>query len=439
MAEISPFQGIRYNQQAIGDLASVICPPYDIISPLMQEELYRNSEYNFVRIEYNRELPQDNSEDNRYTRSATYIRQWLTQGILKAENEPSLYVHQHHFVSQGKRYKRDNIIARVRLEDWDKKIIRPHENVMPKPKSDRLNMLRACQANTSAVLALYEDPQRTISFLLTAQEVNHPLINIVDSDGDRHKLWKIDAPDVIRKIQKTLERQPLYIADGHHRYDSALTYSREKSVRSENLSGEESYNYVMMSLVDFADPGLVILPPHRLVRGISRSVLGSLKSQLSIFFDIQELPLNSQDLWQKMDEHLTGMHPDMEQIRMGLIGLEPDKALILTLRDFEAASRLMPPFHGDLYKKLDVSLVDHLVLEKVLGFNKEKEDISLAYYYDREDALERIKNEEYQLLFILNPLKPEIIKAIADEGDRMPRKSTYFYPKSPAGLVFYRW
>jgi uncharacterized protein (DUF1015 family) len=133
------------------------------------------------------------------------------------------------------------------------------------------------------------------------------------------------------------------------------------------------------------------------------------------------------------------MSPDMQQVRLGLIGLEPDRVLILTLRDFQTVNQLMPSFHGDLYKRLDVSLVDHVVLEKLLGFNKEKEDISLAYYYDRPEALDRIKNQEYQLLFLLNPLNPEVIKAIADEGDRMPRKSTYFFPKSPAGLVFYRW
>jgi uncharacterized protein (DUF1015 family) len=439
MTVIHPFQGIRYNPQVINDLASVICPPYDVISPQLQEELYQCNEYNFVRIEYNRELPQDNPEDNRYTRSAANIQEWISQGVLKRDDKPVLYIHQHHFTSFGKQHRRDNIIACVKLEEWDKKIVRPHENVMPKPKNDRLNMLWACQANTSPVLALFEDPRRIVSFLLTAQEINQPLINLVDNSGERHKVWAISHPDVINQIQQVFSGQPIYIADGHHRYDSALTYRRERSAQSGSFNGNEDYNFVLMSLIDFADPGLLVLPTHRLVRGISRSILAGLKSQLGLFFELEEIPLNSPDLWQKLDSRLGGMGPDLESVRIGLFGLERDKIIVLNAQNFAKTSPLMPVFHGDLYKKLDVSLVDHVILEKLLGFNKDKEEISLSYSHDRTDALNRVKNQEYQLLFILNPIKPELIKAIADEGDRMPRKSTYFYPKSPAGLVFYKW
>jgi uncharacterized protein (DUF1015 family) len=443
MTEIRPFRGVRYNQQKISDLASVICPPYDVITPQLQEELYQTSEYNFVRIEYNRELPQDNPEDNRYTRAAANISEWLQKDILKWEAEPTFYIHQHHFTCLGRQYKRDNIIACIKLEEWDKKIVLPHENVMPKPKSDRLNMLWACQSNTSPVLSLFEDPQRTISFLLTAQMINQPLINVVDNFGERHKVWTITQPDAIKQIQQVFSAQPIYIADGHHRYDSALTYRRERMAQAGAFAGEaegaRGYDFVMMNLVDFADPGLVVLPTHRLVRGISRSVLAGLKSQLSLIFELQEIPLNSPDLWTRLDSLLTGVAPDTEIVRLGLFGLDPQNAVVLTLRDFRKTNPLMPSFHGDLYKKLDVSLVDHVVLEKLLGFSKEKEEISLAYNHDRIEAWNRVKNQEFQLLFLVNPVKPELIKAIADEGDRMPRKSTYFYPKTPAGLVFYKW
>jgi uncharacterized protein (DUF1015 family) len=439
MTEIRPFRGVRYNPQMVPDLASVLCPPYDIISPQLQEELYRNNEYNFVRIEYNRELPQDNPQDNRYTRSATHIQDWIKKEILKLEVEPAIYIHQHHFTCQGKQYKRDNIIASIRLEEWDRKIVRPHENVMPKPKSDRLNMLWACQANTSPVLSLFEDPQRIVTFLLTAQKINPPLINVVDNSGERHKVWAVTHPETIKQIQQVFFNQPLYIADGHHRYDSALTYRRERIAQSGTSNGEEGYNFVMMSLIDFSDPGLVVLPSHRLVRGISRATLAGLKSQLALFFELEQIPLDSPDLWERLDGLLTGMGPGLDVVRLGLFGLETQSVIILTLRDFTKTNPLMPSFHGELYRKLDVSLVDHVILEKLLGFNKDKEEISLAYSHDRLEALDRVKSQEYQLLFLLNPVKPELIKAIADEGDRMPRKSTYFYPKSPAGLVFYKW
>jgi uncharacterized protein (DUF1015 family) len=439
MAQIRPFQGVRYNQQIITDLASVICPPYDIIGPQLQDELYRSSEYNFVRVEYNRELPQDDASDNRYTRACSNITRWLNQGVLKMDAHPAFYIHQHYFVCQGKASRRENLVAAVKLEEWDQKIVRPHENIIPRAKSDRMSMLRYCRSNTSPVLAMYEDPQQVISFALTSQEISSPLINVVDNFGERHKVWAVTSPEVIRQVQQVIADQPLYIADGHHRYDSALTYRREMQAQSRSFTGEEGYNYVMTSLIDFTDPGLVILPTHRLLRGISRPILSGLRSQLKVFFDIEDLSLDMPDIWRRVDAALTGTSPDMTEVRLAVFGLEADKISILTLRDFEAVNSLMPAFHGDLYRKLDVSLVDHVILEKLLGFDKDKEENSLAYIHDRDEAVSRVKNQEYQLLFILNPVRPELIRAIADAGDRMPRKSTYFYPKAPAGLVFYKW
>jgi uncharacterized protein (DUF1015 family) len=439
MAEIRPFQGIRYNQQVIKDLSKVICPPYDIISQQQQDSLYKLSPYNFVRIEYNRELPQDTGHENRYTRASANLSQWLGKGILQPDTTPAIYLHKHHFSCLGKQRHRDNIIACVRLEEWDKKVIRPHENIIPRAKSDRLSLLYACQANTSPVLAMYEDPQKAILSLLNDQETKPTIIDTTDSSGDRHQLWAITRPEIIQRIKREMAVRPFYIADGHHRYDSALTYKREKAAQSPSNTGEEGFNFVMMSLVDFADPGLAILPPHRLVRGVSRSLLGNLKSQLETFFYVEEFSIDSPDVWQKIDSLLTGMKPDMKQVRLAVFGLEGDKLMVLTLKDSGAVNQLMPQFHGDLYKKLDVSLVDHIILEKLLAFDKDKEEITLSYSYDRDDAVNSVKDQQYQLVFILNPVKPELIKTIADLGDRMPRKSTYFYPKSPAGLVFYHW
>jgi hypothetical protein len=218
-----------------------------------------------------------------------------------------------------------------------------------------------------------------------------------------------------------------------------LTYRRERMAQTVFFTGEEGFNFVMTSLIDFVDPGLVILPTHRLVSGIPVARCNELKSQLRMFFDIEDILLNDTGLWKKVDSYLTGLKPDMPQVRLAMFGPDSDRLSILTLKDFEAVSQLMPAFHEDLYKKLDVSLVDHIILEKLLGYDKEKENLVLAYTHDRLESVERVKNEEFDLAFILNPVGPEIIKGIADIGDRMPRKSTYFYPKSPAGLVFYKW
>ena len=439
MAEIRSFRGIRYNQNKINDLAKVLCPPYDIISPALQDELYHNSEFNFVRVEYNRELPQDNPRDNRYTRALANLTGWQENGVLETEHAPAFYLHLHHFTCQGKTYKRQNILAGLKLEEWDTRIVRPHENIIPKAKSDRLSMLYTCQANTSPVLAMYEDPKNIIKRTLVEQEKAVPLIDFTDLWGERHQVWAVTQPEAIKTIQDEIGKQPLYIADGHHRYDSALTYKRERTAKTAGYTGNEGFNFVMTSLIDFADPGLVILPTHRLVRGVSKMVLTGLPSQLASFFDIEKVALDDPEAWEKVDARLTGMTPDMQKVSLAVFGLDGDNILILTLRGQKTADQLMPTFHGELYRKLDVSLVDHVILENIVGLNKDKEDIILAYNHDRQDCINRVKDGEYQMTFILNPVGPQIVRAIADAGDRMPRKSTYFFPKSPAGLVVYKW
>ncbi len=434
MAEIRPFRGVHYNQLLIGDLSQVICSPYDIITPPLQQELYRRSQYNFVRLEHSRELPQDTVMDNKYTRPAATLRQWLKQGVLKVDEVPAIYLHDHSFTHQGKEYRRRGIIVCVRLEEGGKKVVRPHEGTLAEPKNDRLNLLRELQANTSPILALFEDQGQRLSSLLAAQEPkNKPLISLTSANGEGHNIWAITESQVVNQIGNSLAEQPLYIADGHHRYESALAYQREKRACSSLASEDEAFNFVMMTLVDFSDPGLIILPPHRLVRGISKSILNGLMAKLRAFFEIEELPLSVPSVWQQVDDLLM----ETNEIRLFLFGLA-EPLLALRLRDFTAASQMMPYFHSELYKRLDVSIADHIILEKLLGLSSGREEARITYSYDRQDAVNRVLDQEYQLAFLLSPVKIEVVKAIADAGDRLPRKSTYFYPKLPAGLVFYR-
>jgi uncharacterized protein (DUF1015 family) len=434
MAEVYPFRGVRYNQKLVKDLADVICLPYDIITPQLQPELYHRSEYNFVRLEFGRELPQDTATDNKYTRSAATLERWLEQGVLVIDETPAIYLHDHYFHYKGKELRRRGIIARVRLQEWDDMIIRPHEGTLVEHKSDRLSLLWALQANTSPILALFMDKKRQISSLLAVPEPSQPIISFSGA-GERHNVWAITEPRVIKQLSSIFANQPLYIADGHHRYESALTYQRERRACSAPVSGEEAFNFVLMTLVDFADPGLVILPPHRLIRGIAKATLSQLVTKLKSFFDVEELSLNETRVWQKVDALLVGGRTD--EVRLVLFGVTEGRLLPLRLRDQAAASQLMPYFHSELYKKLDVSVLDHVILEKLLGLGG-GEEASIGYSYDMRDAVNRVLEQEYQLAFLLSPIKPEVIKAIADAGDRMPRKSTYFYPKALAGLVFNR-
>ena len=434
MAEIRAFRGVRYNRSKVRDLSAVICPPYDIITPQIEEELYRRSQYNFIRIERGLQLSQDPTLDNKYIRAATTMEQWLKQGILVTDETAAIYLHDHYFSHQGREFRRRGLTVRVRLEEWHRMIVRPHEDTLAEPKSDRVSLISALNANTSPILALFSDRERQVSSLLVAQESVKPIISIGSSNRERHNIWAITERQDVKLICSLFNEKPLYIADGHHRYESALVYRREQSARFSSVSGDEAFNFVLMTLVDFADPGLIILPPHRLLRGLSPSSLSGLMNKLKSFFDIVEVSLDMPGVEQQIDNLLTAS----DQIRLGLFGLAGKQILLLKLRDFATASKLMPYFHSELYKRLNVSVTDYIIQEELLGLASSQKEARIAYNYDWQDAVGKVLAGEYQLAFIQSPVRTEVIKAIADAGDRMPEKSTYFYPKLPSGLVFNR-
>jgi len=435
VADIRPFRGIHYNQAVVKDLAAVICPPYDIVPPSRQEELYEQSDFNFIRLEYTRELPGEKDTYGKYARALATLKDWLEQGILEVDAQPAIYLHDHSFPFHGREYKRRGIIALVKLEEWDRAVVRPHEGTLTEPKSDRLNLLWALRANTSPVFAMFADRERRVASLLAEQEQNRPMLDIRTADNESHRVWAISDSDVVSQLSSSFRGQPIYIADGHHRYESALAYSHERRNYSPSASTEEPFDFAMMTLVDFTDPGMVILPAHRMVRGISKTTLDELLPELETFFDLEEVPLDRDGIGQQVDSLLA---KEADEVRLVLFGLVKGHFLVLKLRDFAAAGKMMPYFHTDIYKRLDVSVLDHVILEKLLGLGFEREETSLAYSYDRLDAVNRVLNQEFQLTLLLNPVRAEIIKEVADVGDRMPRKSTYFYPKLPSGLVFYR-
>jgi uncharacterized protein (DUF1015 family) len=430
VTDIRPLYGIHYNKTLLDDWSRVICPVYDIISLQQREQLYRLNENNFVRLEAALELPQDTPQDNKYTRSAAIFDDWLKRGILQKDEKAAIYIHDHYFEFKGRQYKRRGIIARIHLEDWDKMIVRPHESTLAEAKSDRLSLIWAIQANTSSILSLYEDKSGQIKDILAEQSRDLPLMNLAISGSEGHRIWAITDKNILDRIRSHFSEKPIYIADGHHRYESALTYSRQKKAgTSSNV--DEPYEFVMMTLVDFNDPGLLILPPHRLVRGISKSVLDGLIERLKVFFEIEELFFDSGTIWDTIDQKIK--NDDLPVLE--LFGVSPGKILLLKPKNIQNLMPMMPYFHSDLYKQLEVSIIDHVVLEKLLALSNEKDKVNLGYCYDRTDAVNRVKDGEYQICFILKPIQAEVIKAIADLSDKMPKKSTYFYPKVPAGLI----
>jgi uncharacterized protein (DUF1015 family) len=429
MAEIRPFAGLRYNQSIVKDISTTICPPYDVISSSLHQDLLKRNDFNFIRLEDADTSVNDTAANNKYTRTADALSLWLEKKVLVPEKTTAIYIDDHYFHLHGKDGMRRGIIARVRLEEWEKMIIRPHENILSAPKEDRQNLLKALKVNTSPVLMMYQDPQKKIAATLAKETKRNPVIDVTIPEGDRHVVWAVTDPVVVSLIAEALAKQPFYIADGHHRYTSALTYRREQMAARPGLSPDDSVNFVMSTLVDFADPGLIILAPHRVIKGLDKNVLAELATKLGAFFEITELP--AKNGWQKLDAEMA--KPD--GIRLGYFGPGTDKFYGLKLRDEKVLAQIMPT-QSDIYRKLDVSVLDHVILNKILGLaiDGSTED-RVSFSHDREASMKDVLKGDQQVVFFLKPVKPELIKMVSDANEKMPRKSTYFYPKAPAGIV----
>ncbi len=416
--EVVPFRGIHYSQTVVGDLAKVICRPYDVITPEQQRLYHNKSDYNAVRLEF----PETIADE--YQRTAMTFRQWLEQGVLQHDIASAFYLHEHGFKYSGRKMLRRGLIARVKLEPWGSGIL-PHEETASKAKSDRLQLMQACHASFSPLLSLYQDSERRIAAILCRVAQQEPEMslpagpsNSPDPD-EAHRVWTVTNPEVKRDLSDLLAAQPIYIADGHHRYETALTYRQER-IEGPSENGRGAFNYVMMELVEFSDPGLVVLPLHRLVRGILPSSLVDLMDRFRDFFNVRVVTLGTGSWHLPVDSCL------------GVLGLEPDSLVVLSRRQDVALETMMPSSRSQAYRKLCVSILNHVVFEGILSGGK---DIEIAYTTDLEEANRQIREGQYELAFLLHPPQLEMIKAVADARDRMPAKSTYFYPKVPAGLV----
>ncbi len=441
MMEVSPFRGICYNQRIVGDLARALCPPYDVITPEQQKLYYEENSYNAIRLEFPAESPEPTGDS--YQRAAITFQQWLKHGVLQLDSVSSFYLHDHRFEYSGEKRVRRGLIARVKLEPWGSGIY-PHEETFPKAKGDRLQLMRACRANFSPLLSLYHDSERKIASILSESSRAKPMIETSilslstgggqDEGGEAHTLWAITDPEIKRELSQFLSSQPLYIADGHHRYETALAYQQERaqeqsdsfdssviaSEAKQSVIGKEAFQYVMMELVDFSDPGLVVLPLHRLVRNIVPSILMQLEDQLRNFFVLEAVPLKAYDCQLLADSCL------------GILGLQPGSLVVLKRRQDISLEAMMPGNRSQAYREFGVSILNHIILDRILGLTSKE---NVTYTVDLKEAYQQIKEGKYQLAFLLNPPQPEVVKAVADAQDRMPSKSTYFYPKLPAGLI----
>lgn len=471
MAAIIPIKGLRYNPQAVHNLADVVTPPYDVIDAAAQDAYYKRNPYNIIRLEYGKILPGDDEKNNRYTRAANDYSAWLRENILTPEPKPAIYLYEQEFTAGGENKIRSGIICGVRLEPYEKGIVLPHEETIPKHKADRLELMRACQANFSPVFSLYADQDNgIIAALKESVKGTPPDVSITDDSGEAHKMWVVTDPGTIGKAQRIMEGKRIFIADGHHRYETALNYKREResvggtSESAAVTAAEPAYNYMMMTLVNLYDPGLVVLPTHRLIKDIKALDKKHLLEQLKENFIVDENKLepareNFRQLLGKLERKGLGEQslPDdssspetagasalerpahNEKAHRHAFGLYAgdNKFYLITLKDNIELSQMMPKEKSPAWQRLDVSILHTLIIEKYLGICGELRARAdhITYTREEEGALEMVDRGEYQLVFFLNPTLVEEVTEVAGQGEKMPQKSTFFYPKVITGLV----
>lgn len=438
MATIAPFEGVLYNQVKAGDIADLICPPYDIISPAQQQELYRKNHYNVIRLEFGLESPADTVEDNRYTRSAASLNEWLKSQILYRDDSPAIYVYEMEYQAGSATKKLRGMICLVRIEDYDSGIIKPHETTLSGPKTDRLNLLRACKASFSQIFSLFSDPDRNVAAIL-GKNLGRPVREVADSDGVKHRVWILRDRQDIDTIIRELADKPVFIADGHHRYDTALNYRNERRKTAGSATGDQPYDYVAMYLARLEDPGLTVLPAHRTLFNLPDFDHGRFEEDMNRYFNIERIDFDRKSETADRETVLETMAHRSERSHVFGMRVRGERSYyILTLRN-DADMDALIPNKSVAYRRLDVSILHHLIIDKLLGVKMEthKLGLNIEYIKDAAEADKRVHDGVADIVFFMNPTKVREVKDVASAGERMPQKATYFYPKLLTGLVIH--
>lgn len=421
MAKIRPFRAVIYNQEKIGDLSRVVCPPYDIVSPAQQQYFHRMSFYNFLHIL----LGSDIKGENKYRRAANYFKDWQKGRVLIQDEKPAAYFYSTQYKLRGESKTRLGFIARLYLEDKQSKIFL-HEHTRLEPKEDRYRLLKAVKANLSPIFTIFSDKKRIIRSIYQEYiEDREPFINIRDIDGVIHKLWRIDSVQTINKIQESMQKIDIFIADGHHRYEVACTYRDEMRKKSGRLSEDSDVNYILTYFTNIESSGITILPVHRIVKMASEKAKNHLISKLQDYFTL-EIIKDKLRLFFFMEkagrtENVIGMYGDK---KCWLLRLKNIKILEKIIKDKSRASR-----------SVDVNILNEIILKNILGLELEDKG-NIVFGPNAEELIEKAdSSKSTSVVFVLNPVKVEQLVSVSMNGERMPSKSTYFYPKVLSGLV----
>jgi uncharacterized protein (DUF1015 family) len=431
MADVHPFQGWRYDLGQVGDLSDVTAPPYDVISPDQQRDLYERHPYNVIRLILNRDEPGDTDPQIRYQRAAKFLRHWQSEGILIQEHEDALYVYHQEFDWEGRRYVRKGFLGRVRLEEFGKGRIYPHEQTLSGPKADRLALTKACKMNLSPVFGLYPDPDGDVNENLDAAIQGMTPLVAIDHLGVIHRLWPLTHVSAINEVRSLMRSAPVFIADGHHRYETANTYRNWLIEQGQHRGESDPSNFVLMMLVGMSDPGLAILPTHRLVSGFPNLSADDVARALSSNLELEAMgqgPAAARRVWERVELE--------DQQDVFGFGTAAD-GIWSFARVLDASPMAqVAADQSQAWRELGVSLLHKLVIDHLLKSEYPEATPQFKYVHLLDEATEAIAAKSCDLACLVPPARIDHVEAIASKFEKMPPKSTYFYPKLLSGLVF---
>jgi uncharacterized protein (DUF1015 family) len=436
MAKIYPFRGIRYNPDVVKSLDAVVTQPFDRIDSALQDEYYGRNELNFVRLNRGKTAPGDTGSENPYTRAAGFLEAWLRNGVLRRDEKPSLYICHIEYRLPGDHFKTwRGFLTLVQLEELGKGI-RPHEKTLARPKQDRLDLMRATGAQLEPVFLLYDDSGDEIQKRLDDAEKEGAGFSACDDDGNLHKVWAVTDHRVIEGVSRLMEGKPLIIGDGHHRYETSLEYRDEMRGKGVQCEGNENYNNILAALANARDEGVTILPTHRAVSHIPDFDEDSVFTRISKTFLIEEIP-HGRRKEDALHELLERMEKLKKRHSFGLYLRGGSTFHLVTLGKEESIEPFMKGGHSQVWKRLDVSILHGILIEKILGIGPEQIEKGMRIHYLRgaEEAVSLVDQGKYGMVFLLNPTDVDHVRAVVAAGECMPVRSTDFYPKVLSGLV----
>lgn len=431
--QIEAFKAFRFDAGVVGNVGDCIAPPYDVIDDNQQEQLYEKSKHNLVRIIRGKTNASDNGQDNQYTRAAGYLASWIKEGALKQDSAEAIYAYVQDFEIAGTQFQRKSFIALGKLEDFGQ-IVKPHEQILHKPMVDRLNLKRATTSDLGLVFMLYEDQGKVADNIMEQAAEQQSLLDFVDEQNVRHRLFAIDRKDDIERIVKMMNDKSCIIADGHHRYTTGLTYSKE--------SDNPAAKYQMLAFANMHQDGLIVLATHRLVGNLENFDMKKLIEDLGEKFRITKFEFDTEQKKQQAEqEMLDQMHAEhkKDESAFGIYGAG-NAFYVAVLKDKRMMDSVVPDM-SQAWRMLDVSILHKLILEELLGIDQEKlaQGENLRYVKDTPnaiaDSIAQVDAGHKQAAFFMNPVKLQQLKMVTEAGERMPQKSTYFYPKVYTGLT----